>query len=59
MAVDGEERHAEEVGYTALFLASPLASFITGATLLVSGGMELGMGAKRPFENLIRAQDDR
>jgi len=50
----GRSGTPEEVGYTALFLASPLASFITGATLLVSGGMELGMGTKKPFENLIR-----
>ena len=54
----GRSGTPEEVGYTALFLASPLASFITGATLLVSGGMELGMGTKQPFENLIRDRDD-
>jgi NAD(P)-dependent dehydrogenase (short-subunit alcohol dehydrogenase family) len=50
----GRSGTPEEVGYTALFLASPLASFVTGATLLVSGGMELGMGPKRPFSSLIR-----
>lgn len=33
---------AEEVGKTALFLASPWASFITGASIVVSGGLELG-----------------
>lgn len=31
-----------EVGQTALFLASPWAGYITGASILVTGGMELG-----------------
>ena len=33
---------AEEVGKTALFLASPWAGYITGICLNVSGGMEFG-----------------
>jgi NAD(P)-dependent dehydrogenase (short-subunit alcohol dehydrogenase family) len=49
----GRSGTPEEVGYAALFLASPLASFITGATLIVSGGMELGFGTKQPFHGLI------
>lgn len=32
----------EEIGKTALFLISPWASYITGVTLNVSGGMEFG-----------------
>jgi L-fucose dehydrogenase len=43
----------EEVGYAALFLASDYASFITGATLVVSGGMELGFGRKEPFADAL------
>jgi NAD(P)-dependent dehydrogenase (short-subunit alcohol dehydrogenase family) len=39
----------EEIGKTALFLASPWASFITGTFLLVTGGMELGTMPKHYF----------
>ena len=31
----------EEMGHTALFLASPMASYITGQMLLVDGGITL------------------
>jgi NAD(P)-dependent dehydrogenase (short-subunit alcohol dehydrogenase family) len=50
----GRSGTPEEVGNAVLFLASPYAGFITGATLLISGGMELGQGPKAPFESLIR-----
>jgi L-fucose dehydrogenase len=45
----GRSGQPEEVGYAALFLASSYASFITGATLVVSGGIELAFGRKEPF----------
>jgi L-fucose dehydrogenase len=41
-----------EVGDAALFLASPMASFCTGISLVVSGGLELGYGAKVPYPEL-------
>jgi NAD(P)-dependent dehydrogenase (short-subunit alcohol dehydrogenase family) len=54
----GRSGTPEEVGYAALFLASPLASFVTGATLIVSGGIELGFGTKQPFHGLISGPGD-
>ena len=42
----GRGGKAEEVAYTALFLASGWASFITGAEIYVTGGYELGEGEK-------------
>jgi len=41
----------EEIAYTALFLASEWASFITGTDILVTGGFEIGEGPKpiNPF----------
>lgn len=41
----------EEIAYTALFLASDWASFITGTDILVTGGFEIGEGPKpiNPF----------
>jgi NAD(P)-dependent dehydrogenase (short-subunit alcohol dehydrogenase family) len=51
----GRSGSPEEVGYAALFLASDYASFITGATLIVSGGVELAFGRKEPFaQSLLR-----
>ena len=38
----GRGGEPEEVGTAALFLASSWASYITGVTLNVSGGMEFG-----------------
>lgn len=35
-----------EIGRAALFLASNMASFVTGTTLLATGGYEIGEGAK-------------
>lgn len=49
----GGSGRPEDVGYAALFLASPFAAFITGTTLTVSGGIELGMGPKRPYNELF------
>jgi NAD(P)-dependent dehydrogenase (short-subunit alcohol dehydrogenase family) len=49
----GRSGTPEEVGYAALFLASEYASFITGATLIVSGGVELGFGRKEPFSEIF------
>jgi NAD(P)-dependent dehydrogenase (short-subunit alcohol dehydrogenase family) len=40
-----------EVGYSCLYLASKLSSFITGAELFITGGFELGNGPKIPFYN--------
>ena len=39
----GRMGRAEEVGEAAAFLASPRASYITGAVLSVSGGLGLGL----------------
>jgi NAD(P)-dependent dehydrogenase (short-subunit alcohol dehydrogenase family) len=49
----GRSGEPEEVGYAVAFLASDRASFITGATLIVSGGVELGMGRKAPYSDLF------
>ncbi|MHB8398867.1 MAG: SDR family NAD(P)-dependent oxidoreductase [Candidatus Limnocylindrales bacterium] len=49
----GGSGQPEDVGYAVLFLASRFAGFITGATLTVSGGIELGMGPKRPYSELF------
>jgi L-fucose dehydrogenase len=49
----GRSGEPEEVGYAVAFLASDQASFITGATLIVSGGVELGMGRKVPYSDLF------
>ncbi|MEA2631786.1 MAG: hypothetical protein QOE66_2005 [Chloroflexota bacterium] len=54
----GRSGTPNEVGYAALFLASEYASFITGATLTVSGGVELGFGRKEPFSALIGGTHD-
>ena len=40
-----------EVAKAVLFLASDWASFITGASLNVSGGYEIGEGIKQPLHN--------
>ena len=37
----GRMGHAEEVANVALFLASPLASWVTGQTIAVAGGQGL------------------
>uniref|UniRef100_A0A7N0ZVM5 Enoyl-[acyl-carrier-protein] reductase [NADH], chloroplastic n=1 Tax=Kalanchoe fedtschenkoi TaxID=63787 RepID=A0A7N0ZVM5_KALFE len=49
-----KELSAEEVGNAAAFLASPLASAITGATIYVDNGLNaMGVGVDSPvFENL-------
>jgi NAD(P)-dependent dehydrogenase (short-subunit alcohol dehydrogenase family) len=39
----------EEVATTALFLASPWAGYITGASIMVTGGMELGTIPKKYY----------
>jgi NAD(P)-dependent dehydrogenase (short-subunit alcohol dehydrogenase family) len=45
----GRSGSPEEIGYPVLFLASEYASYITGATLIVSGGVELAFGRKKPY----------
>ncbi|KAF1895702.1 hypothetical protein Lal_00037818 [Lupinus albus] len=49
-----KELHAEEVGNTAAFLASPLASAITGAVVYVDNGLNaMGVGVDSPvFKDL-------
>jgi NAD(P)-dependent dehydrogenase (short-subunit alcohol dehydrogenase family) len=42
---------SEEVATAVLFMASEWASFITGASLMVTGGYEFGEGAKVPIFN--------
>jgi len=50
---------AEEVGNTAAFLASPLASAITGAVVYVDNGLHaMGVGVDSPiFEKLDIPKD--
>ena len=45
---------ADEIGHTAAFLASPLASAITGAVIYVDNGLNtMGVGVDSPvFKNL-------
>jgi L-fucose dehydrogenase len=50
----GRSGTVEEVGKAALFLASDMSSFCTGIGLVVSGGEELGMGAKQPYPDFGR-----
>jgi len=40
---------SEEVARVVMFMASEWASFITGATLYVTGGYEIGEGPKKPI----------
>lgn len=42
---------SEEVATAVLFMASEWASFITGASLMVTGGFEFGEGTKKPLFN--------
>lgn len=54
-----KELSAEEVGNTAAFLASPLASAVTGAVIYVDNGLHaMGVGVDSPiFENLNIPKD--
>jgi NAD(P)-dependent dehydrogenase (short-subunit alcohol dehydrogenase family) len=45
----GRSGTIEEVGNAALFLASEMASFSTGISLVISGGLEIGYGVKEPY----------
>jgi NAD(P)-dependent dehydrogenase (short-subunit alcohol dehydrogenase family) len=45
----GRSGTIDEVGNAALFFASDMASFCTGVSLIVSGGLELGYGVKEPY----------
>jgi L-fucose dehydrogenase len=45
----GRSGTTDEIGLAVLFLASELSSFCTGVGLIVSGGLELGIGSKRPY----------
>jgi NAD(P)-dependent dehydrogenase (short-subunit alcohol dehydrogenase family) len=47
----------EEIAYTALFLASDWASFITGTDILVTGGYEIGEGPK-PINPFLASNKD-
>ncbi len=44
----GRSGTAEEVGQLCLFLATDAASYLTGVELMVTGGIELGVGVKFP-----------
>lgn len=46
----GRVGRAEEIAYAAVFLASDEASYITGANLLVDGGMTSQLVSRQPFE---------
>ncbi|KAK4725542.1 hypothetical protein R3W88_028321 [Solanum pinnatisectum] len=56
-----KELYAEEVGNTAAFLASPLASAITGATVYVDNGLNaMGVGVDSPaFTGLDIPKDNK
>uniref|UniRef100_O24258 Enoyl-[acyl-carrier-protein] reductase [NADH], chloroplastic n=1 Tax=Petunia hybrida TaxID=4102 RepID=O24258_PETHY len=56
-----KELYAEEVGNTAAFLASPLASAITGATVYVDNGLNaMGVGVDTPsFRGLDIPKDNK
>ncbi len=45
----GRSGTPDEIGLAVLFLASDLSTFCTGVGLVVSGGLELGIGSKRPY----------
>ena len=45
----GRSGTIDEVGMAALFLATPMSSFCTGISLVISGGLELGLGVKEPY----------
>jgi NAD(P)-dependent dehydrogenase (short-subunit alcohol dehydrogenase family) len=44
----GRSGTPEEVGQVVLFLAGAAASYLTGVEIIISGGLELGMGIKPP-----------
>jgi NAD(P)-dependent dehydrogenase (short-subunit alcohol dehydrogenase family) len=46
---------AVEIGWTCVFLASSMASYITGAEILATGGFELGNGIHLTKEELTQA----
>ena len=55
----GRSGTIEEAGNLCLFLASDAASFITGAELHLTGGIELGQGPKVPVsERAVRTKVD-
>jgi NAD(P)-dependent dehydrogenase (short-subunit alcohol dehydrogenase family) len=47
----GRGGSSDEVATAVLFMASEWASFITGASLMVTGGFEFGEGTKKPLFN--------
>jgi NAD(P)-dependent dehydrogenase (short-subunit alcohol dehydrogenase family) len=49
----GRSGTPQEIGLAVLFLASGLSSFCTGVGLVVSGGLELGIGPKRPYLEFV------
>ena len=44
----GRSGTPEEAGQVVLFLASDAASFLTGVELMITAGIELGVGLKYP-----------
>ncbi len=48
LQIMGRSGIPEEVGQVVLFLASEAASFLTGIEVIISGGIELGVGVKYP-----------
>jgi len=55
----GRGGRAQEVAYMVLFLGSDWASFITGESIHVSGGYEIGQGVKVPNELLVWGKMER
>ena len=50
---------AEEIAATAVFLASSESSYVTGANILVDGGMTSQLISKAPYESKHLEGDDR
>ena len=55
----GRPGKAEEIAATAVFLASSEASYITGANILVDGGLTSQLISKASYESKPLVGDDR
>ena len=44
-----------EIGWTCVYLASEMASYVTGAEICATGGFELGNGVRLTREEMAKA----